>query len=105
MPFDGQRPDHVEARGTMAAPRRLGPSEEMCAIGRMFERAMMDLGFRAAQSAEVRELVDAHDFRAALRLLGALAERRGRDPTGWLERIKARVDQGTTGPSRTPRPS
>ena len=66
MPFDGHRPDHAAARHASAAPCRPRPSEAMCAVGRAFERAMMDLGFRAAQSAEVRRCMATQWFRFAM---------------------------------------
>jgi hypothetical protein len=84
---------HHDGSPCSVAPPSCAPRpRDDTAIGWAIERAMLDLGFRAAQSAEVRELVDAREFRAALALLGVLAGRNGRDPSGWLERIGGQID-------------
>jgi hypothetical protein len=68
--------------------------EDPEAVARLFEAAMTDLGFRAAESAAVRDFVEAAEYRLALDALRAVAEAKDADPIGWLMRIRREVSAG-----------
>jgi len=70
------------------------PPDKAAAIGWLFEAAMTDLGFRAAESAAVREFVEAGAYGVALDALRRVCEARGGDPIGWLLRIRKAVSAG-----------
>jgi hypothetical protein len=77
-------------------PRRPGNAD---GVGWLFEAAMTDLGFRAAESAAVREFVEAGAYGVALDLLRRVCEDRGGDPIGWLLRLRKAVEAAEENPS------
>jgi hypothetical protein len=79
-------------RGAPVTDAPSPPSDDADGVGWLFEAAMTDLGFRAAESAAVREFVEAGAYGVALDTLRRVCEGRCGDPIGWLLRLRKAVE-------------